>query len=324
MRTGNPNTRNAHQALPYFSSLGFRCPKTDNPADFFMDCISGEKTRYRSPITNEPIPFEPSDLFAIWEERQNNPDAPDLGNPTTQDDPTTQEQELEAEAESLRSALDAAPPAPTFKPKELNMLRKLLDKEDPEDRGLGRQTIVQLISDLQADDQSSGRRRKSFSVKNIFGSSEEAAQVEVFTNRQVEVMYSWLQQLNQPNRPDASDAAPVPVVRKNEFIHFLQRHESMPARIAPSNAKNSQTQQEKWTSALGVSLSVRPPPLFFDQLKVFTLRSFKKSVRAQKTVLVDMIMLVAAATVMALINGREYKVGGFPNDMSESRCQCIL
>ena len=111
-------------------------------------------------------------------------------------------------------------------------------------------------------------------------------------------------------------------MRKNEFIHFLQRHESMPAKTAPSNAKDSQTQQEKWTSALGVSLSVRPPPLFIDQLKVFTLRSFKKSVRAQTTVLVDMIMLVAAATVMALINGREYKVGGFPNDMSESRCQC--
>lgn len=51
-------------AVPYFESLGFRMPKSENPADWLMDLISGE-------VPNEKIAnFEPSMLFTIWEENK--------------------------------------------------------------------------------------------------------------------------------------------------------------------------------------------------------------------------------------------------------------
>ena len=49
---------------PYFESLGFQMPANDNPADWFMDVISGE-------VTNPKIEnFKLSMLFDIWEKRK--------------------------------------------------------------------------------------------------------------------------------------------------------------------------------------------------------------------------------------------------------------
>jgi len=47
----------------YFESLGFVAPDNENPADWFMDIISGE-------VLNEKIPdFKPHMLFELWEKR---------------------------------------------------------------------------------------------------------------------------------------------------------------------------------------------------------------------------------------------------------------
>jgi ABC-type multidrug transport system ATPase subunit len=48
---------------PYFESLGFSMPANENPADWFMDVISGE-------VPNRDIAdFRPCMLFDLWEER---------------------------------------------------------------------------------------------------------------------------------------------------------------------------------------------------------------------------------------------------------------
>ena len=51
----------AEDAVHYFASIGFECPALQNPADFFMDVISGEV-----PCQGKPD-FQPSDLFDLWE-----------------------------------------------------------------------------------------------------------------------------------------------------------------------------------------------------------------------------------------------------------------
>merc|ERR1712048_1529186 len=51
-------------AKPYFESLGFEMPPNENPADWFMDIISGE-------VPNPRIPdFKPEMLFDIWVNRK--------------------------------------------------------------------------------------------------------------------------------------------------------------------------------------------------------------------------------------------------------------
>jgi len=51
----------SEDALPYFEQLGFNCPAHSNPADFFMDLISGLKPREGHPE------FTPEDLPRLWE-----------------------------------------------------------------------------------------------------------------------------------------------------------------------------------------------------------------------------------------------------------------
>jgi ABC-type multidrug transport system ATPase subunit len=51
----------SESALPYFEELGFHCPAHSNPADFFMDIISGLKPREGHPE------FTPDDLPRLWE-----------------------------------------------------------------------------------------------------------------------------------------------------------------------------------------------------------------------------------------------------------------
>ncbi|KAK3275066.1 hypothetical protein CYMTET_16785, partial [Cymbomonas tetramitiformis] len=50
------------QAEPYFKSLGLVCPKNENPADFFLDIISG------SIVKDAPKEFSPHQLPTNWEE----------------------------------------------------------------------------------------------------------------------------------------------------------------------------------------------------------------------------------------------------------------
>jgi ABC-type multidrug transport system ATPase subunit len=52
----------SEEALSYFENLGFKCPQHTNPADFFMDVISGLVHREGDPA------FKPEDLFRFWEE----------------------------------------------------------------------------------------------------------------------------------------------------------------------------------------------------------------------------------------------------------------
>jgi ABC-type multidrug transport system ATPase subunit len=53
-------------ALGYFEDLGFECPEHANPADFFLDVISGSV-----PLRGQK--FNPEDLFKLWEDRKNDP-----------------------------------------------------------------------------------------------------------------------------------------------------------------------------------------------------------------------------------------------------------
>jgi len=51
------------QALPYFEGLGFQCPDKENPADFFLDIISGN-------VSLPALPnFEASELPVWWTEK---------------------------------------------------------------------------------------------------------------------------------------------------------------------------------------------------------------------------------------------------------------
>ena len=50
------------KAQEYFNEIGFPTPPVCNPADFYLDVVSGEIARKGFPN------FEPSDLFSLWEE----------------------------------------------------------------------------------------------------------------------------------------------------------------------------------------------------------------------------------------------------------------
>merc|ERR1711974_10763 len=51
-------------AKSYFESLGFVMPEKENPADWFMDVLSGE-------VENKQVPnFKPSMLFDLWEQNK--------------------------------------------------------------------------------------------------------------------------------------------------------------------------------------------------------------------------------------------------------------
>eukprot|EP00002_Diphylleia_rotans_P041162 TRINITY_DN9946_c0_g1_i2.p1 TRINITY_DN9946_c0_g1~~TRINITY_DN9946_c0_g1_i2.p1 ORF type:complete len:1032 (-),score=162.94 TRINITY_DN9946_c0_g1_i2:155-3250(-) len=52
----------ASRALEYFTQLSFHLPANTNPADFFMDAISGKVPRHGFPD------FQPADLVKVWEE----------------------------------------------------------------------------------------------------------------------------------------------------------------------------------------------------------------------------------------------------------------
>jgi len=51
-------------ALPYFQDIGFECPLHSNPADFFLDVISGTMDRKDHPE------FKTEDLFELWEQKK--------------------------------------------------------------------------------------------------------------------------------------------------------------------------------------------------------------------------------------------------------------
>merc|ERR1712003_341096 len=53
-------------AKPYFESLGFEMPPNENPADWFMDVLSGEIP------TSQIRDFKPHMLFDLWEKRAQN------------------------------------------------------------------------------------------------------------------------------------------------------------------------------------------------------------------------------------------------------------
>jgi len=55
-------------AKSYFENLGFEMPKNENPADWFMDVLSGEVSNTR--INN----FKPDMLFEMWRRRHENED----------------------------------------------------------------------------------------------------------------------------------------------------------------------------------------------------------------------------------------------------------
>jgi ABC-type multidrug transport system ATPase subunit len=81
----------AANALPYFTTLGFKMDATDNPADFFMDVISGERERFSGntargynerlatvdmptdvaqwPTNVKEVAFKPGELFEEWNMR---------------------------------------------------------------------------------------------------------------------------------------------------------------------------------------------------------------------------------------------------------------
>lgn len=53
----------SQDALSYFQSIGFTCPARENPADFFLDVVSGLVPCETSPG------FKPNDLFDFWVRR---------------------------------------------------------------------------------------------------------------------------------------------------------------------------------------------------------------------------------------------------------------
>jgi len=86
-------------AKPYFESLGFEMPVNENPADWFMDVISGE-------VPNDQIPnFKPEMLFDMWREkaaeRTGNPNLLRQGSETRL---LSQEEDLELLSHKLKEA----------------------------------------------------------------------------------------------------------------------------------------------------------------------------------------------------------------------------
>lgn len=80
-------------AKPYFEHTGFDMPKDENPADWFMDVISGEVPN------NKVTKFVPQMLFDMWENRDYNPDQAEVRRRswTAQDDRASLTKALEEE-----------------------------------------------------------------------------------------------------------------------------------------------------------------------------------------------------------------------------------
>ena len=83
------------ESKDYFSSLGFNCPASINPADYFLDVIGGTVPHPEDPN------FEPSDLFQAWESRKARPRSPIGASPA-------EEEKQEGEAPKTPGKVDKA------------------------------------------------------------------------------------------------------------------------------------------------------------------------------------------------------------------------
>ncbi|KAK9908170.1 hypothetical protein WJX75_003729 [Coccomyxa subellipsoidea] len=97
-------------ALPYFISIGFELPPNENPADFFLDIVSGCVPCHANPD------FKPEDLYGTWE---------DLGGAWAET----------AAQEALAAAPEAAETIPELSPQQLQLVQEQFDRVDRERTG---------------------------------------------------------------------------------------------------------------------------------------------------------------------------------------------
>ncbi|BDA44911.1 probable broad substrate specificity ATP-binding cassette transporter at N-terminal half [Coccomyxa sp. Obi] len=97
-------------ALPYFVSIGFELPPNENPADFFLDIVSGCVPCHANPD------FKPEDLYGIWEE---------LGGAWAET----------AAQEAIAGAPETAEAVPELSPQQLQLVQEQFDRVDRERTG---------------------------------------------------------------------------------------------------------------------------------------------------------------------------------------------
>jgi hypothetical protein len=145
----------APSALPYFANLGFRLPANDNPADFFMDVISGQSPRFASPDAEHPMKFEPIELTEDWKQHVAN-----VANNTVSLPSSTQKKRY------------------LFGPIQLGLLTRFFTEADSNSNGLDSDEIATVLRQLRVSPESEVINNKQTRALNSFLETERKKAVD--------------------------------------------------------------------------------------------------------------------------------------------------
>jgi ABC-type multidrug transport system ATPase subunit len=292
----------AANALPYFTSLGFRIDLTDNPADYFMDVISGERERFGirqgasnrmntmpTDLTEWPtdnslvgVSFKPSELFDEWALRGS-------------------KWGRESRKHRLSGVWDKAihPDAAegvknrplTFKPKQINAIMALCDELDRQDGNYdGRVDITTLI--LFVD-----------SLARPRGEGKHKGE-ESWTSTHIHALEKWL-------TPKLKSGVEEIVIADLEV--FMKKCTKRQKLHRQQTAESLQRNLSHAARSSGLRI-LQESAGFEVQVVIMLQRLARQASAGNAALLLDFFVLIMAATLMGMLNGREFDLYGFHND----------
>jgi ABC-type multidrug transport system ATPase subunit len=150
-------------SLAHFERIGFKLPQNENPADFFMDLISGHIER------DGDANFKPQDLFTMWAKLKD-------GTPTSANKLLREEEDPKQGPDAGLDSATVAALHPSWAPATTSANKLLREEEDPKrpDAGLDSATVAALHEAfLQADVGKSGKLLKWQLPKLFLGATDE-------------------------------------------------------------------------------------------------------------------------------------------------------
>jgi ABC-type multidrug transport system ATPase subunit len=302
-------------ALPYFQALGFRCPPSENPADFLMDAISGEVKRNEIPGTQL---FEPKQLFDFWTEdsrQSNGKPTPNSGAAIFADLGST------TVAQSLKKK-------DIFTPAERHMAVKLFSRLDGGRGGLNSNQLNTMLRVLEvmiddihfekmmklspesiekmmvADVRSKNSGFKAPPKTSLRNRVPGDASSETFRFRSKKLLVQWLTEIMHGGGSYNTNGAQAQIgggalLQQAAFMEYLQSTEmqSPTGEQVERERRNSNARQI-------MHISQRETPGVISQWMTFTQRSTTKLIRSSTLVITDLGLMAAAAALVVIVNGK--------------------
>jgi ABC-type multidrug transport system ATPase subunit len=282
----------AANALPYFTTLGFKMDATDNPADFFMDVISGERERYSAPnghnneqgasmptdLTLWPakvkeVSFKPAELFEEWTVRFQE---------WTQGHHRSLKDVAHQLSHSPHAKSAGAMGPSTFKAKQINTMLALCDELDRQDGNydgrIGIATLIEFVDSLARPKGEKGAKKAE----------------ESWTNKHIKALERWI----KPKLRRGDEEIVI-----SELEEFM-RADTTSKKQKPKDLSAAPAKHTTVTGSIG----------FVSQTIIMIKRSTRKAAASNEALIADLFVLMASAVLMGLLNGNEFDIGSFHSD----------